>query len=706
MTSSPTARASIRGSLQGLVGAANVAVADRRDVDGRRRARVHQPRGRRDHLDQRPLRPVPRPARRPRAARCCNASDAAPAPGSLLFTIGCHAGLSSIDAYGVAGDPGLGDWSAQLTKGGSVFVGNTGFGYGDTGSVAYSERLLAGFAEPARDARVDRGPGAHVRQAAVLRDARRRGRLRRQGAAGGDVLRAADVSRLRDRRPRRARAAAARPERRDDRLARERRPPSGVHARSRPIAAATGPPTAATRSPATSGRSSRARISTSTPTDGAVVHGALITALASTDVTDVNPVLSRPTVDLAAHEPETGPDDVAFPATLQRVQDYAAAGRPSRAPEPRRGPVRRRPGRSGGARDPAALHAHRRRRAALALDGLRPAADHACRDRHRRRQGDVRRHDARQRRHERRRAVPGRRGRVAQPGPDGLGRARARLRAAAGGRRRRPAWRSSSSSTRPATSASRPTRAAATPSRRSRRPAPTRPRCVADPPPGPDGMSQPPVSVDITGDARATASISVDGSGYVPYSGPIVLTTPGVHVVTARAPDGSTSRQTVIIADQVPVPTLASTSPVSPSTDDHPRVSGTAPGAAKVLLYAGSDCSGPPIGEGSAADFEGAGIPVTVARNATTTLRAVAVGVLGSRTACSSERVDVRQRRRTTRHAREPAAARAPARHDVHRHRDGQSLRRRPRRGRDRLAAVRVADARRAAHLRRLQALV
>ncbi len=62
-----------------------------------------------------------------------------------------------------------------------------------------------------------------------------------------------------------------------------------------------------------------------TPTDGAVVHGALITALQSSDVPNVDPVLSRPTVDLAANEPEVGPEDVAFPATLQRVQEFAAA---------------------------------------------------------------------------------------------------------------------------------------------------------------------------------------------------------------------------------------------------------------------------------------------------------------------------------------------------------------------------------------------
>jgi hypothetical protein len=50
----------------------------------------------------------------------------------------------------------------------------------------------------------------------------------------------------------------------------------------------------------------------------------------------------------------------------------------------------------------------------------------------------------------------------------------------------------------------------------------------------------------------------------------------------------------------------------------------------------GTSCSGTPVGEGSAADLAGAGIPVAVTQNAATTLRAVAVGALGTRSACSS----------------------------------------------------------------------
>jgi len=164
------------------------------------------------------------------------------------------------------------------------------------------------------------------------------------------------------------------------------------------------------------------------------------------------------------------------------------------------------------------------------------------------------------------------------------------------------------------------------------------PPLLADPLPNPDGTTTGPVTVRITGDARATAKVSVDGAAFVAYEAPIVLETSGVHVITAQAPDGSTSRLTIVIADVTPPakPTLTSTTPASPSTDDHPRVKGAAPDAASVVLYAGSDCTGTPIGEGSATDFAGAGIPVTVAQNATTTLRAVAVGALGQRSECST----------------------------------------------------------------------
>ncbi|MHB8684691.1 MAG: dockerin type I domain-containing protein [Dehalococcoidia bacterium] len=73
-------------------------------------------------------------------------------PGRVLFSMGCHAGLNISDAF--AGTPGaaqaqlLLDWpQAYADQGAAVYVGNTGYGYGDTATVAYSEQLMADFAK-------------------------------------------------------------------------------------------------------------------------------------------------------------------------------------------------------------------------------------------------------------------------------------------------------------------------------------------------------------------------------------------------------------------------------------------------------------------------------------------------------------------------------------------------------------------------------
>ena len=72
-------------------------------------------------------------------------------PGEVLFSMGCHAGLNVSDAF--AGTPSadqaqlLLDWpQAFADQGAAVYVGNTGYGYGDTDTVAYSEQLMSNFA--------------------------------------------------------------------------------------------------------------------------------------------------------------------------------------------------------------------------------------------------------------------------------------------------------------------------------------------------------------------------------------------------------------------------------------------------------------------------------------------------------------------------------------------------------------------------------
>jgi CSLREA domain-containing protein len=63
---------------------------------------------------------------------------------SLVFSMGCHGGLSVSDIMVSSTNR---DWAQSLTRQGSLFVGNTGFGYGDTESVAYTEELMRLFAD-------------------------------------------------------------------------------------------------------------------------------------------------------------------------------------------------------------------------------------------------------------------------------------------------------------------------------------------------------------------------------------------------------------------------------------------------------------------------------------------------------------------------------------------------------------------------------
>ncbi len=63
---------------------------------------------------------------------------------SLVFSMGCHSGLSVSDV--LVGSPNT-DWAQTMGRQDALFVGNTGFGYGDTEAVAYTEELMRLFAE-------------------------------------------------------------------------------------------------------------------------------------------------------------------------------------------------------------------------------------------------------------------------------------------------------------------------------------------------------------------------------------------------------------------------------------------------------------------------------------------------------------------------------------------------------------------------------
>ncbi len=70
------------------------------------------------------------------------------------------------------------------------------------------------------------------------------------------------------------------------------------------------------------------------------------------------------------------------------------------------------------------------------------------------------------------------------------------------------------------------------------------------------------------------------------------------------------------------------------ANDNTPQVTGSAPGAATVRVFANSSCGGAPVATGSAAEF-GAGLTVHVADNTTNTFAAVSVAG-GNASVCSA----------------------------------------------------------------------
>ena len=85
-------------------------------------------------------------------------------------------------------------------------------------------------------------------------------------------------------------------------------------------------------------------------------------------------------------------------------------------------------------------------------------------------------------------------------------------------------------------------------------------------------------------------------------------------------------------------PVITATDPASPADNNLPRVIGTVPsgaGVSKVKIYPNGDCSGTPAANRNVDLFTGAGIPVAVPDNSTTTLTAKGVLAGGGATPCS-----------------------------------------------------------------------
>ena len=69
---------------------------------------------------------------------------------SLVFSAGCHSGYTIVDSDGVP-DVTVGlDWTNALARHGATLIAGTGYQYGDTDFLAYSEKLYASFAKQLR----------------------------------------------------------------------------------------------------------------------------------------------------------------------------------------------------------------------------------------------------------------------------------------------------------------------------------------------------------------------------------------------------------------------------------------------------------------------------------------------------------------------------------------------------------------------------
>jgi hypothetical protein len=106
--------------------------------------------------------------------------------------------------------------------------------------------------------------------------------------------------------------------------------------------------------------------------------------------------------------------------------------------------------------------------------------------------------------------------------------------------------------------------------------------------------------------------------------------------------EGCSSKLVDYVEDSIApaAPTVSATDPASPSSNNQPKVKGSAEAGSTVKLYTAADCSGTPLASGPAADFNGAGIEIDVPDNSSTEVYATATDAAGNASACSTSVVE------------------------------------------------------------------
>jgi hypothetical protein len=77
-------------------------------------------------------------------------SSAVDLQNALIFSVGCHSGYNIVDVHGVPNVTREPDWAQAFAQKGATFIAGTGYQYGDTDFIEYSERLYLSFSHQLR----------------------------------------------------------------------------------------------------------------------------------------------------------------------------------------------------------------------------------------------------------------------------------------------------------------------------------------------------------------------------------------------------------------------------------------------------------------------------------------------------------------------------------------------------------------------------
>ena len=79
------------------------------------------------------------------------ASSSVDMSNTLFFSAGCHSGYNIVNEHGVPGVTSEPDWAQAFAQKGSTLIAGTGYQYGDTDFIEYSERLYLEFSQKLRE---------------------------------------------------------------------------------------------------------------------------------------------------------------------------------------------------------------------------------------------------------------------------------------------------------------------------------------------------------------------------------------------------------------------------------------------------------------------------------------------------------------------------------------------------------------------------